>query len=101
MINKKTIMKALFTGLFLVILGSQLTFAQNPVTQTFTKEEQEIVALSRDKWQWMADKNVEPLNDLFMKKPCSYTWEDHGAKPVKLTLSRAAGYGIKKLTFMK
>jgi len=61
-------MKALFTGLFLIILGSQLTFAQNPADQTFTKEEQGIVTISKDKWQWMADKNVDPLNDLFHEK---------------------------------
>lgn len=32
---------------------------------SFSKEEQEIINLSNDKWQWMSDKNVEKLADLF------------------------------------
>jgi hypothetical protein len=35
--------------------------------QTF-KEEQKILQLSKDKWQWMADKNVDSLNVLFDAK---------------------------------
>ncbi|QDK80470.1 nuclear transport factor 2 family protein [Spirosoma sp. KCTC 42546] len=30
--------------------------------------EQELITLSKDKWQWMADKNVDKLNDLFDEK---------------------------------
>ena len=41
--------------------------------------EQEIVKLSRDKWQWMADKNVDRLASLFHDKSkfvhMSGTWK--------------------------
>lgn len=37
--------------------------AQDAVS--FTPEEQEIVNLSNSKWQWMSDKNVDRLADLF------------------------------------
>lgn len=37
--------------------------AQDAVS--FTPEEQEIVDLSNSKWQWMSDKNVDRLADLF------------------------------------
>lgn len=30
--------------------------------------EQEIITLSKDKWQWMSDKNVDKLNALFDEK---------------------------------
>ena len=32
---------------------------------SFTKEEQEVIDLSRAKWQWMADKEADKLADLF------------------------------------
>lgn len=33
-----------------------------------TKAEQEIIELSKQKWQWMADKKEDLLNDLFQEK---------------------------------
>lgn len=50
--------KILIVGLFWVLLCVQ-GFAQNAAV------EQEIVNLSKVKWQWMADKNVDKLTDLF------------------------------------
>ena len=48
-----------------LIISVLSTFAQNPASSSYTKEEQELVNLSKDKWQWMADKNVDKLKDLF------------------------------------
>ena len=42
----------------LVIMMAQFTFAQSTA-------EQEIIDLSKQKWQWMADKNVDKLASLF------------------------------------
>ena len=40
-------------------MGTQLSFAQSkPVEETLKK-------IAQDKWNWMADKSVEPLADLF------------------------------------
>jgi hypothetical protein len=39
--------------------------AQTANTPMLTKTEQEVVNLSKDKWQWMADKNIEKLTPLF------------------------------------
>lgn len=55
-------MKTSIIGLFIVIMSVQLTLAQN------SPAEQEIMDLSKDKWQWMAQKNVDFLKDLFHKK---------------------------------
>lgn len=51
-------MKTLLTGMFLIAMSVQV-FAQN------TDIEQEIIDLSQEKWEWMADKNVEELAILF------------------------------------
>ena len=53
-------MKTTILGLLLVLINAQ-SFAQNPA-------EQEVIKLSKEKWQWMADKNVDKLKDLFDEK---------------------------------
>ena len=58
-------MKQSKIALLCLMLLSATSFAQTAGTKTFTKEEQELVELSRDKWQWMADKNVNNLAPLF------------------------------------
>jgi len=54
------------------MLSAQCSYAQknndNPSTTAFTELEQEVIDLSRDKWLWMADKNVDLLEDLFHEK---------------------------------
>ncbi len=50
-------------GLCLMIM-TVVSYAQTATT-TYTKEEQELVNLTKDKWQWMADKNVDKLAPLF------------------------------------
>ena len=52
-------MRSSLIGLILVILGAQPSFAQTSAI------EQEIIDLSRAKWQWMAEKNVDTLATLF------------------------------------
>ena len=54
-------MKRSILFLFLFLLGAQVSFAQKSTDST----EQQIKELSKQKWQWMADKNVEKLTMLF------------------------------------
>jgi Domain of unknown function (DUF4440) len=54
-------MKATSLGLLFVFASTQ-TFAQN------SPSEQEVIKLSKEKWQWMADKNVDKLKDIFHEK---------------------------------
>lgn len=64
-------MKITILGFFLIIVSSQLSFGQpglNPTNRTFTAAEQEIIDLSKDKWQWMADKKSDVLDNLFLEK---------------------------------
>ena len=58
-LNLKANMKTSITGLLLLLMGVQGALAQNDAV------EQEIADLSKAKWQWMADKNVDELAALF------------------------------------
>lgn len=66
-------MKKSIIGLLLIFVSVQLSFAQSSGT------EQEIKDLSKIKWQWMADKNVDELATLFHDKAkfvhMSGTWK--------------------------
>jgi hypothetical protein len=55
-------MKTSIIGLCIILMNVQWTLAQNSTA------EQEIIQLSKDKWQWMADKNVDVLANLFHEK---------------------------------
>ena len=52
-------MKTSIIGLLLLVMGAQWSFAQD------ASAEQEITNLSKKKWEWMADKNVDQLTTLF------------------------------------
>ena len=62
-------MKKIILVMFLCTASVQLLHAQaklpNSAATSTTKEEQELLDLSKTKWTWMADKNVEALNGLF------------------------------------
>lgn len=58
-------MKGSIAELCLLVVTVVSSYAQTTTTTGYTKEEQELVNLSKDKWQWMADKNVDKLAPLF------------------------------------
>jgi len=54
-------------SIFLILLHvSLISFAQSGTDDA--KVKQEIIQLSKDKWQWMADKDVAKLEPLFHDK---------------------------------
>lgn len=61
-------------GLCFLTFNANFSMAQNAGTA-----EQQIITLSKDKWQWMADKNVDKLATLFDDKAkfvhMSGTWK--------------------------
>jgi hypothetical protein len=65
-------MKKLFLLVTFVLLNATISLAQAP-------SEKELIQLSLDKWQWMSDKNVGKLKDLFDDKAkfvhMSGTWK--------------------------
>ena len=66
-------MKVTIIGMLITFLSVQVAMAQNSVAQ------QEIINLSKEKWQWMSDKNVDKLAALFHDKSkfvhMSGTWK--------------------------
>lgn len=86
--------KNVIATLCLLFLSAQYCLAQsNP-----TKEEQEILQLSNDKWQWMADKNIDKLEPLFDNKAkfvhMSGTWK----KDEELEIIKTGTIWYKKAT---
>lgn len=85
-------MKNKIIGLALFFLSISLSFAQS------AKEEQEIMQLSKDKWQWMADKKVDKLEKLFDAKAkfvhMSGTWK----KDEELEIIKTGSIWYKKAT---
>jgi hypothetical protein len=75
-------MKSLITVLC-IAFSMQYSFAQDiktsPVEKKYSETEQQIITLSKNKWQWMADKDVEKLAPLFGDKSkfvhMSGTWK--------------------------
>jgi ketosteroid isomerase-like protein len=62
-------MKASFLTVCLVVMILQSACAQqatvSPPTQASERAEQELLDLSRQKWLWMADRDVDALDALF------------------------------------
>jgi ketosteroid isomerase-like protein len=65
-------MKSIFITLTILFLAFNNSFSQ-------TKTEQKLILLSKDKWKWMAEKDVDKLAKLFDEKAkfvhMSGTWK--------------------------
>jgi len=83
-------MKTTILGLFIIMVSVQWSFAQNPAV------EQEIIQLSKDKWQWMADKNVDKLDDLFHEKSVFVHMGGSWGKEQELNIIESGGIWYKK-----
>ena len=96
-------MKAKITGLFLILMSVQSLQAQhNPPTETIktaannTPEQQEVINLSKQKWQWMADKNVDSLTVLFDDKSMFVHMGGSWGKEPELSTIKSGGIWYKK-----
>jgi hypothetical protein len=86
-------MKKLFAFAVLFISSIIGVAAQD---SSFTKEEQEIINLSNDKWQWMSDKNVEKLADLFHETSQFVHMGGYWGKEQELNTIKDGGIWYKK-----
>lgn len=86
-------MKKLFAFAVLFI-GSIIGVAAQDCS--FTNEEQEIINLSNDKWQWMSDKNVEKLADLFHETSQFVHMGGYWGKEQELNTIKDGGIWYKK-----
>ncbi|MCX6221356.1 MAG: nuclear transport factor 2 family protein [Bacteroidia bacterium] len=83
-------MKTTILGLFLIIMGAQWSFAQN------SSAEQEIINLSKEKWQWMSDKNADVLNNLFHEKAVFVHMGGSWGKEQEINVIKSGGIWYKK-----
>jgi hypothetical protein len=81
-------------------MGVQWSHAQQNETNTSaasnTPEQQEIINLSKQKWDWMADKNVDSLNVLFADKCMFVHMGGSWGKTQELTTIKSGGIWYKK-----
>ena len=95
-------MKAKIIGLLLLIMSVQSSFAQQPPTETIktstnnTPEQQEIINLSKKKWDWMANKNADSLNVLFDDKSMFVHMGGSWGKTQELATIKNGGIWYKK-----
>ncbi|WP_293942857.1 MULTISPECIES: nuclear transport factor 2 family protein [unclassified Sphingobacterium] len=82
-------MRKLLLGLCLALSGIQISLAQSAT-------DQEIIKLSKDKWQWMADKNVGPLDSLFHEKSMFVHMGGSWGKQRELEVIKSGGIWYKK-----
>jgi hypothetical protein len=83
-------MKVSILGLILIIMCAQKSFAQNSST------DQEIIKLSKEKWQWMSDKNVVTLNNLFHEKAVFVHMGGSWGKEQEINVIKGGGIWYKK-----
>ena len=95
-------MKAKMLGLILLIISVHSSYAQQPPTETIksatsnTPEQQEIINLSKQKWDWMANKNVDSLNVLFDDKAMFIHMGGSWGKTQELATIKSGGIWYKK-----
>lgn len=82
-------MKKSIFGLLVLTLFVNKSFAQNTT-------EQEIIQLSKQKWEWMADKNVDKLSPLFDDKSVFVHMGGSWGKIQEINVIKSGGIHYKK-----
>jgi hypothetical protein len=82
-------MKKLILVFALLLMGAQSLSAQG-------QAEQEIIDLSKQKWQWMADKNVEALTKLFAEKSVFVHMGGSWGKEREVAIIKSGGIHYKQ-----
>lgn len=88
-------MKKIIITILCVVLGSTITLAQE------STDLNTIEKLSKDKWQWMAEKNVEELDKLFDEKSMFVHMGGSWGKQQELDVIKTGNIWYKKLRFIQ
>jgi hypothetical protein len=100
--NRKWLTKSLavsIPGLVLLLVSLEGAIAQT--TGSLTGAEQQIVTLSKDKWRWMADKNVDSLAALFDEKSVFVHMGGSWGKQQEVNIIKSGGIHYKKADIHK
>lgn len=91
-------MKASILGLFLLVATVQSAAPQKPVdapATSGTTAEQEVISLSREKWRWMSERNLESLDALFHEDAVFVHMGGTMSKSQELEVIRSGGIHYK------
>ncbi len=89
-------------GLLVLAASSIISYAQKPPTETIktaannSPEQQAVINLSKQKWDWMAEKNVDSLKILFDDKSMFVHMGGSWGKETELTTIKGGGIWYKK-----
>ena len=95
-------MKFKILGLILLTVIMLSSYAQQPPTESIktatnnTPEQQKIINLSKQKWDWMANKNADSLNVLFDDKSMFIHMGGSWGKAQELSTIKSGGIWYKK-----
>lgn len=90
-------MKVLILGLcFLLMIGQSCDAQVTKPSPIATGTEQEIINLSKAKWNWMSEKNVDSLNVLFDEKSMFVHMGGSWGKTQEIDVIKSGGIWYKK-----
>lgn len=95
-------MRSIIIAVFIVTIGLQSSYAQQPPTESIktatnnTPEQQQVIDLSKKKWQWMSEKNVDSLNILFDDKAMFIHMGGTWGKEPEINTIKSGGIWYKK-----
>lgn len=93
-------MKKIFIGISILIASLQFSYAQAnlPSSKTLnpSSAEQELLDLSRKKWTWMSEKNVDSLSVLFAEKSVFVHMGGSWGKSQEINVIKGGGIWYKK-----
>lgn len=87
----KSFLEVSILGLCFLLFNAESSKAQNNANA-----EQEITTLSKDKWRWMSDKNVDSLAALFDEKSVFVHMGGSWGKSRELDVIKSGGIWYKK-----
>ena len=90
--------KAVLFSLCFLLMSGQVSFAQASKASSGTNEEQEVISISKEKWQWMADKKVDKLTALFDDKSMFVHMGGSWGKNQELDVIKSGNIWYKKAT---
>lgn len=79
-----------------IVIAMQSSWGQTTPAASVTPEEQEIIDLSKTKWQWMADKEVDKLAELFDDKSIFVHMGGAWGKEQEVNIIQSGGIWYKK-----
>lgn len=91
-----TMHRVIFTALALALSSADTAGAQaSPVPSAPTAQEQELLDLSRTKWRWMSERNVDTLAALFHERAVFVHMGGSMSRTQELQVIRSGGIHYK------